>query len=276
MADHDSPGPTIARVFDSIAETYDQTGVDFFRPVAERLVALLAPAPGSSALDVGCGRGAATLPLAAAVGAAGRVDAVDVSPAMAAATQSVVEAAGHRHVQVLVSDADDLTAAVNPPYDLVASSLVLFFLVDPAAALRSWVDLLVPGGRIGLTTFGTLDDATAEIDELLLVHQPPTLRDARTNGAQGPFASDAGMEELVRAAGASSVTTTVEPAVLEFADVDQWLRFSMSTGQRAMWANVPEPERPRVVERAAEILATTNPGGPGRLVWQMRYTLGTR
>ena len=39
-------------------------------------------------------------------------------------------------------------------YDVVASSLVLFFLPDPAAALARWVRLLAPGGRIGLTTFG--------------------------------------------------------------------------------------------------------------------------
>jgi hypothetical protein len=65
--------------------------------------------------------------------------------------------------------------------------------------------------------------------------------------------------------------------VIEFPDVAAWQRFSMSTGQRAMWQHVPEAERPGLIERAAAILeGTRQDGGPCRLVWQMRYTLGRR
>lgn len=43
-----------------------------------------------------------------------------------------------------------------PPasFDVVASSLVLFFLQEPVDALRAWTALLVPGGRLGIATFG--------------------------------------------------------------------------------------------------------------------------
>jgi ubiquinone/menaquinone biosynthesis C-methylase UbiE len=268
-------GPTVAQVFDTLADSYDQTGVEFFKPVGRRLVELLDPQPGERTLDVGCGRGAVTLPLAEAVGDGGSVDAVDVSPAMVAATRALAQEAGLEQVRVEVADAAELEAYDEHGYDVVASSLVLFFIDEPGAVLRRWAGKLRPGGRIGLTTFGELDEATRTIDDLFTPWLPPALRDARTSGATGPFASDAGMEDLFTAAGIRDIRTTVEPTTLEFDDVDAWRRFSMSTGQRAMWKQVPEDERAGIVERARDVLETTRAdGGPCRLVWQMRYTLG--
>ena len=278
-SDAPSAGPTVAQVFDALAETYDQTGVAFFGPVGERLVSLLEPAPGESALDIGCGRGAVTLPLAAAVGPSGHVDAVDVSPAMVAATRASVEERRLDQVTVEVADAADLSGVLGnwPRYDVLASSLVLFFLEQPGEVLRRWVSLVAPGGRVGLSTFGDLDEPSEALDAGFAPWLPPGMLDTRTSGTEGPFASDEAMEELVRAAGLSAVRTVVEPRVLEFPDVDAWQRFSMSTGQRAMWMRVPEEERPGLLERAEEVLeGTREDGGPCRLVWQIRYTLARR
>ena len=61
----------MATLFDRLADTYDAVGVDFIAPIAEGLVLELDPQPGERALDVGCGKGAALVPLAAAVGATG-------------------------------------------------------------------------------------------------------------------------------------------------------------------------------------------------------------
>jgi len=77
----------VAQLFDLVAPTYDQVGVDMFVPIAQRLVQLLAPQAGENAVDLGCGRGAVTLPLAEAVGPSGTVLAGDVSTAMVEATR---------------------------------------------------------------------------------------------------------------------------------------------------------------------------------------------
>lgn len=276
MADDDAGASPVATLFDTLAEVYDQSGVVFFGPVGERLVSLLDPQPGERCLDVGCGRGAVTMPLAQAVGPGGRVDALDVAPAMVAETRALVDAAGLGHVTTAVADAADLGDRESG-YDVVASSLVLFFLADPASALRTWVERLAPGGRIGLTTFGVLDEASRAIDDLLLPHAPPMMRDPRTTGIQSPFASEAGMEALLADAGARDVRTVVVPATVEFPDVAAWERFAMGTGQRAMLVRVPEDERPALLDQVGDILERTREGtGPGRLVWQMRYTLGRR
>jgi len=271
----EAQAPSVAQVFDMLASTYDQTGVEFFGPVGRQLVDLLAAQPGERCLDVGCGRGAVTLPLAEAVGSLGTVHGVDVAPAMLEQTRALAESAGLAQVSLEVVDAADL-GALPADFDVVASSLVLFFLADPAAALRTWVERLRPGGRIGLVTFGDEDAASDAVNDLLMPYVPPGLRDPKVRTEQSPFESDAGMEHLLAGAGAREVSTVVVPTTVSFTDVDAWQRFSLSTGQRAMWMRMPEEDKPRVVARAAEILESTRPapGEPCRFVWQMRYTLG--
>ena len=60
-----------------------------------------------------------------------------------------------------------------------------------------------------------------------------------------------------------------------YGDVAGWQRFSMSTGQRAMWSFVPDEERAALVARAADVLAGAHDESGRISVWQdMRYTLG--
>jgi ubiquinone/menaquinone biosynthesis C-methylase UbiE len=268
---------SVAQVFDTLADSYDQTGVSFFGPVGRQLVELLDAAPGERCLDVGCGRGAVTLPLAAAVAPGGTVHGVDVSAGMLAGAERLVAAAGLDNVELEVADAADLSA-LPADFDVVASSLVLFFLENPASALRTWVERLRPGGRIGLVTFGEEDEASEELEKLMVQFAPPRMRDPKTVGAESPFATESGMEEMLAGAGAREVRTELVPTTIRFDGVDDWQRWSMSTGQRVMWQRMPAEEKPRVVARAEEILEPTRPaaGGPCELVWQMRYTLGVR
>lgn len=266
----------VTAVFDMIADDYDQSGVGFFQPIADQLAAVLEPQPGERALDIGCGRGAVALRLAEAVGDAGHVTAVDVAPAMVSLTRAAAERAGLGNVSAEVMDAT-VPSLQEGSFDVLASSLVLFFLPGPDAALERWLRLLRPGGRAGITTFGGQDDTWKHIDGLFKPYLPPQMLDARTSGSGGPFASDAGMEELMRAAGATDVRTVGQDLPVRFADAEQWRAFSMSTGQRAMWRFVPEEERPAVFAAAADLLDEARDETGAILLHQdVRHTLGVR
>ncbi len=265
----------IAALFDELADSYDQVGVDYFQPIADALVGCLEPQAGERVLDVGCGRGAALLRLAAAVGATGTVTGLDLSPAMVAAAGSALTAAGLAG-DVFVAD------AANPPlppesFDVVASSLVLFFLADPAAAVRAWHALLTPGGRLGISTFGPLPASWLAVDAVFDPYLPPQMLDARTSGASGPFASDAGLAALVSDAGFSQVSTRTITVPVRFSGEQQWYDWTWSTGQRKMWQLVPEDERAAVRQRAGELLEATHDvdGLPG-FDQPVRYTLAVR
>src|SRR5438132_439361 len=97
----------ISAAFDNSADTYEQVGVEFFTRFGAELVARAAPAPGASALDLGCGRGHVLFPLAAAVGPTGHVVGTDLSPRMVELCAAEAADRGLAHVRVEVGDAGD-------------------------------------------------------------------------------------------------------------------------------------------------------------------------
>ncbi len=271
----DDPRTTrIAALFDALAPSYDSVGVEFFGPIADGLVRALAPVPGERWWDIGCGRGAVVARVAPLLGPDGTVLASDISPAMIALAQEAELPPGSAPVTYVVDDAQTPDAD-RGPVDAVSASLVLFFLPDPQGAVAAWRTLLAPGGRVGITTFGPQDERWLRIDDLFTPHLPPGLLDARTSGTRGPFASAAGMDDLLGSAGFEDVVTVEEQIEVRFAGPSSWHDFTWSTGQRAMWLAVPDEQRPAVRAAAEEILAeTTAPDGSVSLMQTVRHTVG--
>ena len=161
--------------------------------------------------------------------------------------------------------------------DVISSSLVVFFLPDPLAALGRWLPLLRPGGRVGVSTFADQDPTWQRVEEVFRPHLPPGMLDARTSGRAGPFASDGGVEGLMTRAGFVDARSTHLLLEVHFADAEQWYRFSMSVGQRAFWAAVPEDQRVSVKAQAqARLTEVAAPDGSMVFAQDVRYTLATR
>ena len=264
--------PGIAGVFDRAADTYDGVGVPWFGPIAQGLVEELDVQLGEHVLDLGCGRGAALLPLARAAGPTGSVLGLDLAPRMVELTAR--DARDLPQVEVRVGDA----SAPDVPeqaYDVVSCCLVLFFLRDPAAAVRSWVPALAPGGRVAVTTFGPQDTRWRAVDDLFRPYLPPTMRDPRTSG--GPFTSDEGVEALLTGAGLVGVRTAHRTVEAAFDSPEHWVEFSWSHGQRAMWEHVPEDERDDVRSSVLGRLREVERSDGGlRFTQDVRHTLGRR
>ncbi|MGH3496514.1 MAG: class I SAM-dependent methyltransferase [Nocardioidaceae bacterium] len=263
----------IAAMFDQVAPSYDAVGVAFFGPVADGLVQVLSPRPGERAADLGCGRGAVLLSLAKAVAPA-TVAGLDVSPVMLEFAADAAAAEGVRNIALRLADVTDPGLPAES-FDVLAASLVLFFLPDPAAALRAWLDVLVPGGRLGVATIGGADPRWQSVDEVFEPWLPADLLDARTAGAAGPFASDTGLESLLSDAGYDEVSTHGQVLPVVFSGADQWHAFSMSVGQRAIWQAVPAAERDRVRGQAyARLAELAEPDGTIAFTQAVRYSLG--
>jgi len=261
--------------FDAHAHELWRAGAFATQSRASMLVArTLDPQPGERVLDIGCGRGAALFPLVERVGGAGHVTGIDLAPGMIAATSHDVASRGLENVSLQVMDAA-APALPEAAYDVVASSLVLFFLPDPAAALVAWRSLLVPGGRLGLATFVPPDPKWKALDAVFRPYLPQHVLAARTSGAAGPFDTDEGVAGLMRAAGFAEVMTIRSEVSVVFTDADQWHAFSWSHGQRVMWESVPEAERETVQAQAYQVLdAGRDDDGALRLTQGIRYTLG--
>ncbi len=126
----------------------------FGRRFAERGLDALAVVRGGRVLDVACGTGIFARLAAHVVGPAGRAVGVDPSP-------PVVEAARRIDLSSIAEWHDWDTAGLPFPdgsFDVVACQHALHRFDDPVRALRDMRRVLAPGGRLGLTTWGPIEE----------------------------------------------------------------------------------------------------------------------
>jgi SAM-dependent methyltransferase len=111
------------------------------------LLARLGLVGGESVLEVGCGTGALTLPLAAAVGEHGSIVAIDISEPMLRVARQRVEERGLNTVALRLGDAQ-VFAFERAAFDLATSRMGVMFFADPTAAFRNIGSAVKPGGRL--------------------------------------------------------------------------------------------------------------------------------
>lgn len=207
---------TLAKVFDAASRDYDAVVVDFFQPAAASLLTALQLDAGERVLDVGCGGGSVLLEAADLVGPTGYCLGLDLSPAMIDRVARDAAREGLTNVEVVVADASDPHL---PPesFDVVASSLMLFFLPDPERAVSRWLPLLRPGGRIGIATLRSVDPGWAGLDPRLLELLPAGMRPESAPG-DSLFGTDEAMENLLQRSGFVDVYTAGVDLPVRFAD----------------------------------------------------------
>jgi SAM-dependent methyltransferase len=209
------------------------------------------------------------------VGAAGAVTGIDLAPGMIERTARDVRERGLGNVTVMVMDAQEPTL---PPlaFDAVLASAVVFFLPDPLAGLRAWHELLAPGGRLGVTTFGGNDPRWGGVEEVFRPFVPPAMIWAMVNPAS-PFASVENFEDAAAEVGFTEVSSVELRHPVIFSGPEQWVDWSWSHGQRVFWELVP-------AEHAAEVRAGVLAAldrlreADGRIVMiqTVRYTVARR
>ncbi|HEX5861086.1 MAG TPA: methyltransferase domain-containing protein [Nocardioides sp.] len=139
------------RQWNAEAATFDEAADHGLRDPAVReawrgLLLSLLPASPARVADLGCGTGTLTLLLA---GEGYAVDGVDFSPEMIRRARAKLGASPAAGVTFAEADAERPPLEVGA-YDAVLCRHVLWAMTDPAATLRRWVALLVPGGRLVL------------------------------------------------------------------------------------------------------------------------------
>jgi arsenite methyltransferase len=103
--------------------------------------------PGETVLDIGAGSGTDVLLAALAVGASGRIIALDLTRAMLAKLEATAAAAGVSNVRVLEGNAERLPLP-DASVDVVTSNGALNLVPDKRAAFAEIRRVLKPGGRL--------------------------------------------------------------------------------------------------------------------------------
>jgi SAM-dependent methyltransferase len=116
-----------------------------FEPLRTDAIEVLAPAPGDTVLDVGCGTGLSFAPLKSRIGAAGRIIGIDPSPEMLALARERIAIHGWEHIDLLQASASD--AALKGKAHAALFHFTHDVLRDPEA-LDHVVAHLRPGARV--------------------------------------------------------------------------------------------------------------------------------
>ncbi|CAN5726311.1 trans-aconitate 2-methyltransferase [soil metagenome] len=123
------------------------------------LLAMVAPAPGGRAVDLGCGSGELTVELHRHLGAAETVG-VDTSPTM------LESAAAHGADGLTFAEGDLATwLPANDPVDVALANASLQWVDDHPTVLGRWRDGLVPGGQLAVQVPANFDHPSHTVAE---------------------------------------------------------------------------------------------------------------
>lgn len=133
----------LSQIFDEDAELYDRARPGYPPELYDDLAELAGACSGSRVLEVGCGTGQATVPLA---GRGCRITAVEVGPQMAAvASRNLARAEA---VEVVMANFESWPLP-EEPFDAVVSTTA-FHWIDPAVRMTKAADALRPGGALAV------------------------------------------------------------------------------------------------------------------------------
>jgi SAM-dependent methyltransferase len=231
----DAPG---AATFLAPAGAYDRHIGRYGPSLAAGLIAEAGVAPGSRALDVGCGPGALTAALAAALDA-DAVAAVDPSPPFVEACRARVPGA-----DVRLAAAEELPFA-DGAFDAVLSQLVVNFMADAPAGVREMRRVARPHGAVaacvwdyadGMTLLRRFWDAALAVD--------PEGAPAHDEGRVMRYCSAPELEALWREAGVGDVRTGALEAAASYEGFDAlWEPLERGVAPSGAYAAALDPER---------------------------------
>jgi SAM-dependent methyltransferase len=176
------------------------------RAVNDLLLARSRVTAGERVLEIGCGTGAFTVPLAEAVGERGEVLGADISTAMLAQARKRFAETPLRNVTLVEADAQ--THQFDPGrFDLITSRFGVMFFADPAAAFGNLLRATRPGGRLCFACWGTLENNRHWLIPYDVVQRhlgPPAPKDPRAPGPMA-FADPDYVRSFLGAAGFESI-----------------------------------------------------------------------
>ena len=229
----------ITNVFNLVAKKYDNPSLQFFPACADKIVKLAQITPNQKVLDIATGTGMVAKVAAQCLEEGNRLQAIDLSENMINQAQSNIKNASLNNVDFHLMDAEELTFE-SDYFDVITCSYGLFFMPDMSAALKGWLRVLKPGGKLIFTSFAPssfkpLTDIfiknLAEFDIF-----PPTPRWLQ-------LAEEDLCKKILTDNGFESPQVTQDQLGYHLASFDNWWETIQGAGYRGLYEQLPQENR---------------------------------
>ncbi len=175
-------------------------------PITTRMIELAAILPGHRVLDIACGSGEPSIPVAKLVGAPGFVLATDMTPEMLDIARENAAAQGLNNIEFRLVDGEELNV-VSGTFNAVTCRWGLMFMPEPLRCLQQAYAALKPGGRAAFAVWGP-PDRNAWISLPMGIarkyYEGPPLPDATAAGGVFSFADKTKLQFVFEQAGFQS------------------------------------------------------------------------
>ena len=155
MTDLGAKHRDLRATFDRVADLYDRARPTYPKSLFDDIVALSGVPAGGRVLEIGCGTGQATRPMAER---GYQIVAVELGPNLAAVARRNLALFDNVDVQ---TGAFEDWSPPDEPFDLVMS-VTAFHWLDKSIALPKIAALLRPGGALAIASGGHVDGGTAQ------------------------------------------------------------------------------------------------------------------
>jgi ubiquinone/menaquinone biosynthesis C-methylase UbiE len=258
--DPETAGQHVSEGFAAAAAGYDSTGTEFFTTMGQHLADHAAIPAGAWVLDVGCGKGAVTLPAARAAGPDGHVTGIDLAPGMLTGAEDRAHRAGVTNVSFQAGDAEapgTYPGWDRDSFDVILAGNLIQFLAQPARTVRAWHRLLTPPGKLAIS-WSLAEDARwlpviAAFDDAMPSGRPGFAAMLR----RPAFESMETLHAMLTGAGYHYPASVTHQVTMTYTGPDQWWKAARSQGPwAAAWRHIPPTALDPARQQAFTLLET--------------------
>ncbi len=219
----------VTQLYNRVAQSYGQIGPGMLDVSGKRLVALAPVFSGAKVLDIACGRGASLFPASEAVAGNGFVVGTDIAFQMVRETWKACQEKGFKNVRMMQMDGDHLSFPANS-FDFILCGFAIFFFPRPKHALREWLRVLKPSGKLGICVASRGDKRWEWYEDLLFQYhkQYQFPLSANVPGLKRPDEIKDHLEEI----GFKETEIVYEEYAFKYLDENQWWQFKWTHGAR--------------------------------------------